>query len=37
MVLASSVADNGVSNANHQVSVVTDSSLMATFVLKYFF
>ena len=32
-----SVADNGISHANHQVRVVTDSSVMDIFSLKYFF
>jgi len=33
----SSVADNGFRQANNQVCVVTDSCLMDTFSLKYFF
>jgi len=32
-----SVADNGISHANHRVCVVTDSSLKDTFSLTYFF
>ena len=32
-----SVADNGISHANHQVCVVTDSSVMYTFSLTHFF
>jgi len=31
-----SVAGNGISHANHQVCVVTDSSVMDTFSLTYF-
>jgi len=32
-----SVADNGIRHANHQVCVVTDSSVKDTFSLTYFF